>query len=391
MKSRANPLCDQVVVAGVGYSQVGRSTGRSEGSLAVEASTTALADAGLSVADIDGIAMWPDRVGSVFEGPSLAYMYRALGLSDVRYHQAMGAGPGQFASVIGAVHAIVAGAASVVICIRAHLSQEQRYYVAGEGDPGGATGEMALRAPYGVPAGTPRYAFWAQRHAYEFGTTDEHRGAVVLTCRDHAQLNPRAVWCGQPLTMDEYLASDVVSSPLRLLDCDMPVDGAVALVLTRADRVGDLRAKPVRIHSLGHAGGPTLDNETWPDMTYMASRFAAEEMWAGTDLGPGDLDLAEVYDGFSSMAICWLEDIGFVKKGEAGPFLAEGRGRLGQELPICTDGGHLGAGRLHGLGKLAEAVQQLRGECGRRQVEGAEVAVACAGGGSFAAAILLTA
>ena len=172
--------------------------------------------------------------------------------------------------------------------------------------------------------------------------------------------------------------SALAASPLRILDCDMPVDGAVAVVLTRADRAGALRSKPVRIESLGHATGSTLDTEYWPDMTTMASRWAADEMWAGTDLGPADVDVAQLYDGFSSMTLCWLEDLGFVKKGEAGPWFAEGRGRLG-------------GGRLHGFGKLAEAVKQLRGECGERQVEGAEVALACVGGGAIASAMLLVA
>ncbi|HEY4408299.1 MAG TPA: thiolase family protein [Acidimicrobiia bacterium] len=384
-------LRDKVVVAGVGYSQIGRSTGRSEGSLAVEAAKAALADAGLAPADLDGITMWPDRVSSVFEGPSIIYMYRALGLSDVRYYQAMGTGPGQFASVNGAVHAIVAGAADTVICIRAHLRQEQKFYVPGGGDIRQATGDLALRAPYGVPAGSPRFALWAQRQAHEYGVTDEHRGAVVLTCRAHAQLNPRAVWQGHPLTMDDYLASDVVASPLRILDCDMPVDGAVAVILTRADRAADLRRRPVRIHSLGHANGPMLDSEYWPDMTTMASHWAADELWRGTDLGPADVDVAQLYDGFSFMTLGWLEDLGFVKKGEAGPWFAEGRGRLGGALAVCTDGGHLGGGRLHGFGKLAEAVLQLRGECGDRQVPGAEVALACVGGGAIATAMLLVA
>jgi acetyl-CoA acetyltransferase len=391
MSTRENLVRDRVVIAGVGYSQIGRSTGRSEGSLAVEACKEALADAGLAVADLDGVAIYPDRVSSVFEGPSITYLYRALGLSGARYYQAMGTGPAQFSALNGAIHAVAAGQASTVVVVRAHLRQEQRFYVPGGGDARRATGELALRAPYGVPAGAPRYAMFAQRHAYEFGTTDEHRGAVVLTCRAHAQLNPRAVWHGQPLTMDDYLASDVVASPLRILDCDMPVDGAVALIVTRADRAAGLRARPVRIASMGHGTGPTLDTEYWPDMTVMASRWAAEELWAGTDLTTADVDVAQLYDGFSSMTICWLEDLGFVKKGEAGPWFAEGRGRLGGDLPVCTDGGHLGAGRVHGLSKVAEAVRQLRGECGDRQVPGAEVALACVGGGPIASALLLTA
>jgi acetyl-CoA acetyltransferase len=321
----------------------------------------------------------------------MAYMHRALGLKKTKYWQAMGIGPGPMCSIVGAIHAMIAGAASTVICYRSHVRQEQtRYFIPGVSDIQRASGEVAFRAPFGVPASAPRFAIWAQRHAYEFGTTDEHRGAVVLTCREHAQLNPSAIWKGTTLTMDEYLASDVTASPLRVLDCDMPVDGAVAVILTMADRVADIRGRPVYVESLGCAAGPTLEADAWPDMSYMASKFVAEQLWSGTSLEPADVDVAEVYDGFSSLAICWLEDMGFVKKGEAGPFLLEGRGRIGSDLPICTDGGQLGAGRIHGLRQLAEATLQLRGECHEHQVAGAEVAVACVGGGPSGVALLLT-
>jgi acetyl-CoA acetyltransferase len=238
--------------------------------------------------------------------------------------------------------------------------------------------------------GAVRFGMFAQRQAFQRGVTDEHRGAVVLTCREHAQLNPAAVWCGTPLTMEDYLKSDVVASPLRILDCDMPIDGAVALVLATADRAGDLPSSAVYIDSVGHASGPSLDAEVWSDMSTMSSRYAAEDLWKKTDLKPSDVDVAEIYDGFSSLALSWLEDLKFVHEGEAGPFLLEGRGRLGSDLPICTDGGQLGMGRLHGFGKVLEAVRQLRGECGPRQVPDAQVAVACSGGGVEASALLLT-
>ncbi|HVM52959.1 MAG TPA: thiolase family protein [Acidimicrobiales bacterium] len=390
--SRKNEIRRKVLLAGVGYSEIGRSTGRSEGSLALEASRNAIADSGLAADSIDGIAVWPDRVSSVFEGPSIAYMQRALGMKETRYWQAFGSGPAQLSSVVGAIHAIASGAAETVLCYRAHLRQEQRFYVAGSTGTGGrlASGDLAFKAPYGVPAGSPRFALWAQRHAHEYGTTDEHRGALVLTCREHAQLNPRAVWNGTPLTMDDYLAADLIASPLRIVDCDMPVDGAVTLIFTAADRAPDLRAAPVYVESLGHATGPTLDFDLWPDVTHMGAKYAGDEMWAGTDLGPGDIDVAQIYDGFSTLAISWLEDLGFTNKGEAGDWLVEGRGKLGGDMPICTDGGQLGAGRLHGFGKVAETAQQLRGECGERQVPGAEVALTCAGGGPLATSMILT-
>jgi acetyl-CoA acetyltransferase len=390
MPSTNNPLDGKVAIAGVGYSQIARDTGRSEGSLAVEACKNALADAGLTIDDVDGISVWPDRTSSVFEGPSIAYMHRALGMKDTKFWQAYGAGPAQLSSIVGATYAIAAGAASTVICFRAHLRQEQRFYVPGSTGANQAAGDQAFRAPYGMPAGAPRFALWAQRQAHEYGVSDEDRGEFVLLAREHAQLNPRAVWRGSPLTMADYLASDLISSPLRILDCDMPVDGAVAVILTQVERASDLRCEPAVIRSMGHATGPTIDFETWPDMSHMGSRYAAEQLWAGTDLTPADVDVAQVYDGFSTLALAWLQDMGFVDQRDVGDWLREGNGRLGSAMPICTDGGQLGGGRLHGFGKVAEAVLQLRGECGPRQVPGAEVSLVCAGGGPAATTFLLT-
>ena len=390
MSSRSNPLDGKVAIAGVGFSQIARDTGRSEGSLAVEACQNALADAGLTIADVDGISVWPDRISSVFEGPSIAYMHRALGMKDTRFWQAYGTGPAQLSSIVGAAHAITAGAASTVICFRAHLRQEQRFYAPGASGANQFAGDQAFRAPYGMPAGAPRFALWAQRQAHELGVSDEDRGEFVLLTREHAQLNPRAVWRGSPLMMADYLSSDLIASPLRILDCDMPVDGAVAVILTRSDRAQDLRSVPAIIRSMGHATGPTMDFELWPDMTHMGSRYAAEQLWAGTDLTPADVDVAQVYDGFSTLALAWLQDMGFVDQREVGDWLRDGNGRLGSSMPICTDGGQLGGGRLHGFGKVAEAVLQLRGDCGPRQVPDVDVSLVCAGGGPAATTFLLT-
>ena len=225
---------------------------------------------------------------------------------------------------------------------------------------------------------------------HEYGTTAEQLGEIVLTCRANAQLNPRAVWNGTPLTMESYLASDLVASPFRLLDCDFPVDGAVAVVLTGADRAPDIRHRPVYIEAVGHATGRDSDYYAWDDLSTMAAAHAADEMWSKTDLRPQDVDVAEVYDGFSWLALSWLEALGFCAKGEGGPFVESGACRLDGALPICTDGGQLGMGRLHGFGKLAEAVEQLRGDAGPRQVADADVAVACSGGGPAATSLVLT-
>jgi acetyl-CoA acetyltransferase len=387
---RRNPIANQIVVAGVGKSEIGRNTGRSEGSLTLEATMRALRDAGMKPEEVDGVCAYPDRVSTPFEGPSITYVQRALGLPRTNFWQALGTGPAQLSAVAMAAYVIAGGGADTVVCYRGHLRQEQRYYVPGGAVDRYAKDDLAFRAPYGAPAGAPRMALWATRHMHEYGTTPDDLGAVVLTCREHAQLNPAAAWYGHPLTMEDYYASPMISTPLRMLDCDYPVDGAVAIVLTRADRASSLPHGPVYINSMGHATGPDLDWDNWPDLTYMGSRFVGEQLWAGTDLRPEDVDVAEVYDGFSILAINWVEDMGFCEKGEGGRFFSDGRAQLGGQLPVCTDGGQLGGGRLHGFGKLAQAVLQLRGECDQAQVPGAEVAVACAGGGPVAAGFLLT-
>jgi acetyl-CoA acetyltransferase len=385
-------LSRQVIVAGVGFSQIGRNTGRTEGSLTAEACFAALDDAGMKIEDIDGLISYPDRISNPFEGPSIPYMQRALNLSDLRYWQATSVnGPGQFVAIIDAAYAIIAGGADVVLCYRGHLRQAARSYVAGSHEDRLASGDQAFRSPYGAPAGAPRFALWAQRYMHQFGVKEEHLGAVVVTCRQHAQLNPRAIWYGHPMTLDDYFKSPYIASPLRLVDCDYPIDGAVAVIIARADRAPDLPRRPVYIESVGHATGGGFEWDQWQDMSVTPTAYVGRQLWSGTDLRPSDVDVAEVYDGFSTLALNWLEDLGFCSRGEAGPFVAEGNTSLGGSLPMCTDGGQLGVGRLHGFSKLAEAALQLRGDCGERQVPNARVAVACAGGATNSSAILLTA
>lgn len=381
---------NKVVVAGVGASEVSRDSGKSEGRLTLEAAMLAIADAGMTPNDIDGIVAFPDRVSTPFEGPHITYVQRALGLEVTNFWQALGFGAAQLSAIACATYAIASGAADAVLCYRGHLRQERRYYSAGAAIDGRAVGDQAFRDPYGVPAGAPRYALWAQRYMHKYGLDEQDLGAVVLVCRDHAQRNPRAVWHGSPLSMEDYLASPFVATPLRLLDCDYPVDGANALVLTSADRVADLPSPPVYINALGHATGPQADWDTWPDLSTMASAYASRQLWSRTELTPQDVSVAEVYDGFSFLALCWLEDLGFCEPGAAGAFVRSGETRLGGRLPICTDGGQLGMGRLHGFGKIVEAVLQLRGQCEERQVPDARVAVASSGGGIVASAVLLT-
>jgi acetyl-CoA acetyltransferase len=224
-----------------------------------------------------------------------------------------------------------------------------------------------------------------------YGTTQRQLGSVVLTCRAHAAANPRAIWRDVPLDMDAYLASRWISTPFKVLDCDYPVDGAVAIVVSRASAL-DADGRPrVRVESIGASPGPETSWTQWPDYSTMAAHVAGERLWESSRFSPSDVHVAELYDGFSWLAIGWLEGLGFVPAGRGGPFFEEGRGRVGTgDLPVCTDGGQLGAGRLHGFGKVAQAVAQLRGEAGSMQVPGASVAIASAGGGPSGGVMLLT-
>jgi acetyl-CoA acetyltransferase len=234
-------------------------------------------------------------------------------------------------------------------------------------------------------------AQYAQRHFYEFGTTEKQMAQIALNGRRNAALNPKAVF-REPLSMQDYLGSRMVSSPFRLFDCDVPVDGSTALIVSVAEHACAIDHPVAQFEAVGTAlrGRPSW--EQWDDFTTMPALRCAEHMWSRTDLRPADVDIAELYDGFSWLTMSWLEALGFCGHGESGPFIEDGtRIALEGELPVNTHGGQLSAGRLHGYGYIHEAVLQLRGEAGARQVQRPpEVAVVSNGGGPLAGCMLLT-
>jgi len=381
---------DGVVITGVGFGTLGRDTGRTEGQLAVEACREAIADAGLSREDIDGLSATGQQSSppTSFQNPALSYVQRSLALSNLRLAEFTGGSSGHFGCAFLVASAILAGTCEHALIYRAHKRQNQRLL------PNLAVRDIAwhedaFTMPYGAGGGAPRLAMWAARYMYEYGTSPNELAAVVCTAREHGSTNPRAYW-QNPITVEEYLASPWIAPPFRILDCDYPIDGAVALVLSSREAAERLERKPVYVESIGHGGGPDLSWLGWRDLTAMASAQASRNLWNGTELTHEDVNFVEPYDGFSWLALCWMEDLGFVPKGSGGEFFEKGHGRLGGTLPVLTDGGQLGMGRLHGMGKLAQAVLQLRGEAGANQVAGARVGIACAGGGPSAGAILLT-
>lgn len=391
------------VLSGVGQSDVGRRLGRAPLDLTVDACLAALDDAGLDRRDVDGLATYPGNmdVPAGFSGVGVPEVQDALRL-DLDWYAGGLEAPGQLGSVINACAAVHGRLATHVLCFRtvwegtAQGAKGRSAVMPGSGGGGGggggfrANGFMQWTLPFGAPSAANWIAMMAMRHFHEFGTTREQLAEVALNGRRNAAHNPRAIY-RDPMTLEDYLGVRMVSDPLCLYDCDVPSDGSTAVVVSRPDAVDGLRKAGLRVAAVGSAihGRPSWDQ--WDDLTTMALRDAAAMLWSRTDLRPADVDVAELYDGFSFITLAWLEALGFCGRGEGGPYLAAGRPGPRGPLPLNTNGGQLSGGRLHGYGLLHEACVQLWGEAGDRQVPGPpEVAVAAAGGGPLGGCLLLT-
>jgi acetyl-CoA acetyltransferase len=392
------------VIAGIGQSEIGRRLGRDPLGLTLDACLAAIEDAGLRREDIDGLATYPGNMGGApgFTGAGVVEVQDALRLELDWFTGGLEL-PGQLGSVIDACTAVATGLATHVLCFRSvwEATAQGKGGRSGIGVGGGgggdgvgfrATGALEWTLPFRAYSAANWIALHAQRHFHEYGTTREQLAWIALNARRNAARNPAAIY-REPMSLDDYLAARMISTPLCLFDCDVPADGATAFVVSRAETACDLRRPPVRVEAVGSAlrGRPSWDQ--WDDLTTMAARDAARMLWERTDLRPGDVDVAELYDGFSFIALAWIEALGFCAKGEGGPFVDGGeRIALDGEIPLNTHGGQLSGGRLHGYGFLHEACLQLFGEAGERQVPGSpQVAVAAAGGGPLAGCLLLTA
>ncbi|MCH2171306.1 acetyl-CoA acetyltransferase [Myxococcota bacterium] len=363
---------DRVAIVGVGYTDFSKNSGVSTLTLASRAIASALADAGLGVQDIDGLAT--HRVGDSALPGTLAH---SLGLADLAWHlDQFGGGSVSHAVVGQAALAVAAGMAETVVCYRA-INARSEFRMGGTGRPPVDAVETQYQAPYGHLAPPQQFAMAARTHMEKYGTTAEHFGAVAVTQRDHAVHNERAMM-RRPITLEDYLASRWVVEPLRLLDCCLETDAAVALVLTTTERARDLARPPVLISGAAWGGGFTLYSHGQPDPTVTAAHSLAPRLYSQAGIGPTEIDLAELYDCFTYSVIVQLEDYGFCEKGEGGPFAADGAIALGGALPVNTHGGFLSEGYVHGLNHICEAVAQLRGDAGARQVAGAEVALSTA-------------
>jgi acetyl-CoA acetyltransferase len=381
---------DDVIISGIGQSSIGRRLGRSPLALTLDAITAAVADAGVSLDEIGGLATYPGggtSVGPGFGGPSLADVYDALGL-EIDFMMGNFEGPAQLGPVVSGSLAISAGLVRHVVVFRTVTEGSGRRQARAM-DQGLAGATSPWITAFGGGPAPLAYALLARRHFHEYGTSREQLAQIALTARKHAGLNPHAVF-REPLTLDDYLSARMIADPLCLYDCDVHCDGSTAIVLSHAGYAADAPGPVVRIEATGAA--PPLRSPYAQHADLLPGRRAAQQMWKRTDLRPDDVDVAGLYDGFSILTMFWLEVLGFCGVGESGAFVAGGnRISLGGELPINTNGGQLSGGRLHGLGFLHEMCLQLRGQAGARQVESARVAVVAVGALPYVGCLLLRA
>ncbi|RVT89886.1 thiolase family protein [Sphingomonas crocodyli] len=385
-----------VVISGIGQSAVGRKVDRSGIAMTVDAVIAALADAGLDRKDIDGLSTYPGKLtGNLahFSPVGTHELIEALKLR-LDWYNGGGEGGAQQAGLLNAVAAIKAGYARHVIVFRTLKEGSGSLYWQQAAGPSAQRQRVGDRFEYLMPFDALTVinyvAMSMQRHFHLYGTTRRQLGAISVNGRTNAALNPAAIF-RDPITIDDYLASRMISTPMCILDCDAPTDSSIAFILSNAEAARDLRSTPITIEAMA---GALHSAASWDqtDMPHMGAHDAARQLWSRTALKPTDVDVAQLYDGFSFLTLTWLEALGFCGIGEGGAFV-EGGHRIARdgELPLNTHGGQLSAGRTHGFGFVREAVIQLRREAGERQVPGdPQVAIASAGGGPQAGCMLLT-
>jgi len=347
----------------------------------LEACHAALSDAGLSPDNIEGITQYTHTSSST-EAPITAEVQRALGIPNLSFFADISqTGPSGLGPVMTAAMAVASGVCDTVLAYRTLPQFEGTTGHLGSSD-GTVAGASQYTAVYGHSPGIlANYALKKRRRMHEFGTSADEYGIVAINARRWAAHNPRAL-LRDPLTMDDYRGARTIIDPLVLFDCDYPVNASCALILASAERAHDLRHRPVFVDALAWGSGAGADFVFSDDLLYGGSIAASQRLWQKSRFTPQDINLLGLYDGFTHLPISWIEALGFCGFGEFHDWVDGGR-RIGPggELPLNTSGGMLAEGRIQGIGLAAEAVLQLRGDCGVRQIDAPRVAVV-AGGGS---------
>lgn len=379
----------EAYITGVGQSEVGVRLTRSPMGLTLDAVREALDEAGLTLEQIDGVATYPGKMPGYlgFSPIGSDELIEALGLRT-RWHMGGGELPAQLSAIASAAMAVKAGAARHVICFRtvyeaAAMARPEEFPPLRREHVEGAS---QWTAPFYAISAANWTAQYAMRHMKRYGMTREQLAQVALNAHANASINPRAI-VKKPLSMDEYMAARMISTPLCLYDCDRFTDCSTVVIVSAGDALDEVGCAPVRIA----ATAGSVERYSWDQAEWVSAYPTGRDLWRDTDYRPKDVDTVQFYDGFAFLPITWLEGLGFCAVGEGGRFI-EGGTRIARdgELPMNTAGGQLGAGRLHGFGFAHEAVTQLRGKGGARQIAGdPRVAVATSGGGPMAAALLL--
>ncbi|HEY1635342.1 MAG TPA: OB-fold domain-containing protein [Acidimicrobiales bacterium] len=379
----------RAVLSGIGRSAIGRRLMVDPLSLTIDACLEAVADAGLTLDDIDGLSTYPGPAGMGMSEGGVTAVEEALRLHPT-WINGGGDLPGPGGAVIAAMLAVAAGLCRNVLCFR--TVWEATFAALHLGDQGGrrVSGPMReWRAPFGALSAANWIAMNASQYFHRYGATREMLGVIALNGRANAARNPVAIY-REPMTMDDYLSARPITSPLGLYDCDVPCDGSIAVLVSDAAAAADLPKRAVRVEAVGTQ---IIERVSWDQGTLTHEPQVlgqAAHLWTRTGLRPEDIDVALVYDGFTFNAISWLEALGFCGLGEAQQWLDHGRRiALDGELPVNPHGGQLSEGRTHGFGFIYEAVAQLRHEAGDRQVAGATNAVVATGGGTPSGVLLL--
>ncbi|MGW3285840.1 thiolase C-terminal domain-containing protein [Streptomyces sp. NPDC001002] len=380
---------DKVAITGIGSSRLGRRLMVQPLSLTVEACEAAVADAGLTLDDIDGLSTYPGAgaYGGFAEGGVTA-LESALGIRPSWYNGGGETfGPG--GSLIAAMLAVAGGLARHVLCFRTVWESTYGELVKQGRIPAPSSSDPGWLKPFGAVSAAHTLAQNAQRHFHRYGTSRETLGWIALNQRANAALNPTAIY-RDPMTMDDYLQARPITTPFGLYDCDVPCDGSVAVIVSAVDTVRDLAQPPVLVEAVGTQITERLewDQSTLTHEPQVIGQSA--HLWTRTSLRPADVDVAQLYDGFTFNCLSWIEALGFCGIGEAKDFLDGGK-NIARDgvLPLNTHGGQLSHGRTHGMGLVHEAIVQLRGTAGARQVPDARVAVVSSGGLTPSGVILL--
>lgn len=384
------------VLSGIGRSAMGRRLLVDPLSLTVDACLAAVADAGLELDDIDGLSTYPGPGAMGMSEGGVTAVEEALRLRPTWINGGMDL-PGPGGSVIAAMLAVAAGLCRHVLVFRTVWETTHGAWgLHGGGGGGGGGGSSRVsgpmqewRLPYGAASASNWIALHANQYLHRYGATRELLGHIAVNARTGAGRNPAAIY-RDPMTLDDYFDARMITTPFGLYDCDVPCDAALAVIVSAADVAGDLPHPAIRVEAVGTQ---ITERISWDQDTVTHEPQVlgqAAHLWTRTSMTPADVDLALLYDGFTFNAVSWLEALGFCELGGAQDWIDGGRRiALDGDLPVNPHGGQLSEGRTHGFGFLYEAVTQLRGDAGERQVADARTAVVTSGGGTPSGVLLL--